>query len=234
MYGGIWTLPSSDKACFLCVVYVQGASKHMGHPNIQTIQIYRGPSQHIGGIQIYEGIQTYGGTQMYGAYGHSLSLTKHAFFVLCMYRGHPNIWGTPIFGCLLNMCGHSHMFGRYLYAPLHTQHKKACFVTIRGVPMPHTFGCPICLMAPCMFECPICVDTLVCLDAPYIWMLPICLDTPVCLDGPYVWTPPVCLDNVWIPPIHTQHKKACFVTIRGFHMPPTFGCPICLDGPRYV
>ena len=27
-----------------------------------------------------------------GAYGHPLSLTKHAFFVLLMYRGHPNIW----------------------------------------------------------------------------------------------------------------------------------------------
>ena len=32
---------------------------------------------------------------MYGAYGHPISLTKHAFFVLCMYRGHPNIWGGP-------------------------------------------------------------------------------------------------------------------------------------------
>ena len=30
MYGGIWTPPYSDKACFLWVVYVQGTSKHMG------------------------------------------------------------------------------------------------------------------------------------------------------------------------------------------------------------
>ena len=30
MYGGIWTPPLSDKACFLFVVYVQGTSKHMG------------------------------------------------------------------------------------------------------------------------------------------------------------------------------------------------------------
>ena len=29
-----------------------------------------------------------------GAYGHSLSVTKHAFFVLCMYGGHPNIIQT--------------------------------------------------------------------------------------------------------------------------------------------
>ena len=28
-----------------------------------------------------------------GAYGHPLSLTKHAFFVLFMYRGHADVWG---------------------------------------------------------------------------------------------------------------------------------------------
>ena len=60
-------------------------------------------SKHTGGIQTYWGVQTYGtskhtgvhpniwGIQMYGVYGHPLSLIKHAFFVLCMYRGHPNI-----------------------------------------------------------------------------------------------------------------------------------------------
>ena len=58
MYGGIWTPPSSDKAFFLSVVYVQrasniiqhmGASKHMGdvqayrgHPNIGDTLTYRG------------------------------------------------------------------------------------------------------------------------------------------------------------------------------------------------
>ena len=38
MYGGMWTPPLSDRVSFLCVVYVQGASKHhpniWGHPNI--------------------------------------------------------------------------------------------------------------------------------------------------------------------------------------------------------
>ena len=38
MYGGMWTPPLSDKVSFLCVVYVQGASRHhpniWGHPNI--------------------------------------------------------------------------------------------------------------------------------------------------------------------------------------------------------
>ena len=31
---------------------------------------------------------------MCGVYRHLLSLTKHAFFVLCMYRMHPNIIQT--------------------------------------------------------------------------------------------------------------------------------------------
>ena len=47
-----------------------GASKHEGHPNIQ------------------------GASKCMGAYGHSLSVTKYAFFVLCMYVGHPNIKGV--------------------------------------------------------------------------------------------------------------------------------------------
>ena len=62
------------------------ASKHtVGEPNIWRHLNIQGASKHAGGIQ------TYGGIQMYGEYGHPLSLTKHAFFVLCMYRGHPNI-----------------------------------------------------------------------------------------------------------------------------------------------
>ena len=40
-----------------------GVSKHEGHPNIQ------------------------GASRYMGAYGHSLSVTKYAFFVLCMYGG---------------------------------------------------------------------------------------------------------------------------------------------------
>ena len=72
---------------------------------------------------------------------------------------------------------------------------------------------------------------------PYVWMLPVCLDTPQYVWMPlYVWTPPVYLD-VWMPPVHTQHK-ACFVTLRQcpyapIHLdaPCMFGCPSCLDTP---
>ena len=95
---------------------------YRGHPNIWGIQMYgvyghpfsltkhaffllfmyRG---HPNIIKTYGGIQTYGGcpniqwsskhvgkSKCMGAYGHPLSLTKHAFFVLCMYRRHSNIW----------------------------------------------------------------------------------------------------------------------------------------------
>ena len=71
-----------------------GASKHMGHPNIQVgIQTYRdiqtwGVSKHTGSIQHM------GASKCMEAYGHPLILTKHAFIVLCMYRGHLNIIKT--------------------------------------------------------------------------------------------------------------------------------------------
>ena len=52
-----------------------------------------------GGIQTYGGCPNMRGIQTYRGhpnvwYGHSLSGTKHAFFVLCMYGGHPNIIQT--------------------------------------------------------------------------------------------------------------------------------------------
>ena len=61
---------------------IWGCSNICGHPNIQ------GVSKHTGGA-----FKHTMDIQMYGAYGHPLSLTKHAFFVLFMYRGHPNVWG---------------------------------------------------------------------------------------------------------------------------------------------
>ena len=94
-------------------VQTYGASKHTGcHPNIWGHPNIQGVIQTYAGIQSYKGIQIYGGhpniwgaSNCMGAYGHPLSLIKHAFFVLCMYRGHPNIiktyrehpniWGMP-------------------------------------------------------------------------------------------------------------------------------------------
>ena len=147
-----------------------------------------------------------------------------------MYRGHPNIWGTPILGCPLNMCGHSHMFGcpqmfgRCLDAPVHTQHKESMLCHTKRcqyapyIWMPHMFGWPpVCLNAPihvdthCTFGCSQCLDTPVCLDATYIW-------TPL-----YVWIMFGC------PPYIHNTKKACFVTLRECPY-----APIYLDAPLYV
>ena len=74
-----------------------GASKHMGHANIQ------GVSKHKGGIQAYGWCPNMGGLQTYrgcpNIWGHSnmqgaSHILGHAFYVLCMYRGHPNITQT--------------------------------------------------------------------------------------------------------------------------------------------
>ena len=68
-------------------------SKHRRHPNIWGECKHGGCPNIQGTIQTYDGIQTSGGIQMYGGIWTPLHLTKHAFFVLCMYRGHPNVWG---------------------------------------------------------------------------------------------------------------------------------------------
>ena len=99
---------------------IQGVSKHMGcpspweiskhtggiqtyvvYPNIWGISKHTGASKHMWWVSnIWRpsehtgGVQTYRGLQMYGAYGHPLSLIKHTFFVLSMYRRHPNIIKT--------------------------------------------------------------------------------------------------------------------------------------------
>ena len=51
---------------------------------------------------------------------------------------------------------------------------------------PHMFG------YPCVLGCPLC------LDAPH--MPPCMLGYSICLDAP------ICLDDVWMLPVHTQHK----------------------------
>ena len=67
-----------------------GASKHMA------------ASKHTGDIQMYGGIWI------------PLSLTKHALFVLLMYRGHPNIiqtyWGASKHG-VSKHTGGTQMYG---------------------------------------------------------------------------------------------------------------------------
>ena len=83
--------------------------------------------------------------------------------------GHPHIFGYPLYVWMLPLFGHPPyvwmMYGCHLY--IHNT-KKACFVTLRSVHMPHTFGCPICLDTPL-----------------YVWMPP-CLDGPCMFECPHM------------------------------------------------
>ena len=80
--GGIQTSPKHTTG----YSNIWGMSKHEGHPNIQ------------------------GESKCMGAYGHSLSATKHAFFVLCMYGGIQTLskhtWGVQT-------CGHPNIQGMH-------------------------------------------------------------------------------------------------------------------------
>ena len=66
------------------------------------IQTYRGPSKHMGA------------SKCMGAYGHPLSLTNHAFFVLCMYRGIQTYGGCP------SIQGHPNIGDSLIYRGIQT------------------------------------------------------------------------------------------------------------------
>ena len=93
---GIWTLPKCDKACFLCVVYVWGASKH--YLNIQGCPNIEGVHQNIWGMQTYMGcpnkrdIQTYGWCPNIWGHPNIQGVSKHIGSIQT-YRGCPHIWG---------------------------------------------------------------------------------------------------------------------------------------------
>ena len=52
--------------------------------------------------------------------------------------------------------------------------------------------------------------------------------------------PPICLDDVWMPPVHTQHKESMLCQTKGvsicphtFGWPQMLGCtPVCLNVPN--
>ena len=287
---GAYGHPLVWKACFVCVVYVQGAAKH--HPNIwghlniwgcpsiqgaskhRDSQTYRDikhmgvskhtgrhmrypniqrPSKHMGASQHTGGIQTYGGIQNYGAYGHPLSLTKHAFFVsnnylihlnkqnekptstcfLCVvyvqgaskHMGHPYVWIPPECVWTLPYVWMPPYVWKMFGCPLYIHNtKKACFVTLRECPYAPYIWMPHMFGCPNMFGYPL-----------YVWM------PPMFGCYLYVWAPPVCLDAhmfghslyVWIMfgcPLYIYNtKKACFVTLRECPY-----APIHLDAPCMI
>ena len=78
---------NTKKTCFVRLRGCPYAPIHLGHPNMSSVQIYWG-------VQTYRGHLNIWGIKCIGAIWHPLSLTKHAFFVLCMYSRHPNIFQT--------------------------------------------------------------------------------------------------------------------------------------------
>ena len=86
MYGGIWTPLMSDKACFLCVVYVQGASKH--HSNIWGASKHMG-CPNLGHPNIQRVCKHTGASKLRGPSKHMVASLQEA----SKYREHPNIWG---------------------------------------------------------------------------------------------------------------------------------------------
>ena len=74
MYGGIWTPNQPDKACFLCVVYVKQAPKHL--PNIWGIKTYGG-IQTCGRVHTYSGNILTWGAQTYRELSNTYGASKH-------------------------------------------------------------------------------------------------------------------------------------------------------------
>ena len=105
-----------------------------------------GVSKHTGGMQSYGGIQTYGVPKHMGAYRHPFSLTKHAVFVLCMYRGHPNIWGHTniwVVSKPMGACKHTggvQMYGTYRH-PLGLTKHVSFVLCVALVPVTGFHGC---------------------------------------------------------------------------------------------
>ena len=161
----------------------------------------------------------------------------------------PYVWilpvslGTLMFGCPLNMCGHSHMFGHphmfgcllYIYNT-----NKTCFGRLRGCPYTsihldapicldtcNMFGCSQNMWTLCMFGCPICLDTPLYVGHPYVWMPP-----EYVWSLPYVWMPPYVWKMFGYLLYIYNTKKACFVRLRGCpYAPIHLDAPICLDAP---
>ena len=123
--------------------------------------------------------------------------------------------------------------------------KKACFVRLRGCPYaPYIWDAPICLdaslyvgmppyvwMAPCIFGCPHMPPSM--FGCPCMFRCPLYLDAPVCFDTPYVYMPPICLDDVWMPPVHAQHKESMLCQAKGVSIcPNTFGCHLYINNTK--
>ena len=112
----------------ICGIKCMGVSKHTGGIQTQEVHNKQGHPKHMGCSNIW-GLANIQGTsklmqasKCMGAYVNPLSLTKHAFFMLCMcrgypsiiktYRGYPNIQeGVQTYGGVQTYRGHPNMQG---------------------------------------------------------------------------------------------------------------------------
>ena len=193
MYGGIWTPPQSDKVYFLCVVYVQQASKHLpniwGHPNIWEVSKHMGVSMHIQGASKHTGcpniqgsIQTYTRVPKHGG-NPSIQGVIQTYWVIQTYRGgskyiggvqtwgHPNIQeGVQIYE------GHPNIQG----------------VSKHMVASKHTGGCPNIW------------------QYPNIWGHPNIQRSMQTYGGVQTWRGIQMYGGIWTPP---QSDKACLFVV---------------------
>ena len=176
----VWVPPVWTPLCMVRCPHMLGHPLYVWIPPyvwlspvcLDAPQIY-GTSKGMRDIQTYGGVQTYRGhSRVWGAYGHMLSLTKHAFFWLYMYSRHPNIFQTYTGG--IQTYGSVQTYRRH---PNTRVPKLTGYPNIWGI---QTYmGCihldtPICLDAPCIF------------DAPYIWMSLMFGCLLVSLDAPHM------------------------------------------------
>ena len=63
---------------------IQGAVQTYGVKSVASSATHMGASKLTGGVQTWVASIHIGASKCMGVYGHPLSLTKHAFFVLCM------------------------------------------------------------------------------------------------------------------------------------------------------
>ena len=65
---------------------------------------------------------------------------------------------------------------------------------------------------------------------PYSWM-PLMFGHPHMFGCPHMFEyPAVCLGDVWMPPVHTQHKDSMLCHTKGVSICPIhWDAPICVD-----
>ena len=132
---------------------------------------------HTKGVSIYA--HTFGYTYVFGCPLY-VCMPPYVWDTLCMFCCTPYVWTQPLYVwmpqyvwtppyiwmypiCLDTLLyvwtqplclDAPSMFGHPMHVwmpPVHIKHKESMLCHTKGVHMPHTFGCPICLDTPCTY-----------------------------------------------------------------------------------